>query len=58
MYGVRSLSPVHTKSPMWVMLKSFIYNLLWLAEYQCMGVVKFNLSDLFSGVSFGDHGNC
>ena len=24
-----------------------IYNLLWLAEYQCKGVVKFNLSDLF-----------
>ena len=24
-----------------------IYNLLWLAEYQCKGVVKYNLSDLF-----------
>ena len=31
-----------------IMLKIFIYNpLLWLAEYQCKGVVKFNLSDLF-----------
>ena len=30
-----------------IMLKIFIYNpLLWLAEYQCKGVVKFNLSDL------------
>ena len=47
MNGVRSLSPAHTRSPMWVMLKIFIYNLLWLAEYQCKGVVKFNLSDLF-----------
>ena len=46
MNGMRSLSPVHTRSPMWVMLKIFIYNLLWLAEYQCKGVVKFNLSDL------------
>ena len=46
MNGVRSLSPAHTRSPMWVMLKIFIYNLLWLAEYQCKGVVKFNLSDL------------
>ena len=30
-----------------VMLKILIYNLLWLAKYQCKGVVKFNLSDLF-----------
>ena len=31
-----------------IMLKIFIYNpLLWLAEYQCKSVVKFNLSDLF-----------
>ena len=43
----RSLSPAHTLSPVWVMLKIFIYNLLWLAEYQCKGVVKFSLSDLF-----------
>ena len=34
---------------MWVMLKIFIYNLLWLAEYQCKDVVKFNLSDFFLG---------
>ena len=31
----------------WVMLKIFIYNLLWLAEYQCKGVVKFNFSHVF-----------
>ena len=37
----------HKITMMWVMLKIFIYNLLWLAEYQCKGVVKFNLSDLF-----------
>ena len=36
----------HKITMMWVMLKIFIYNLLWLAEYQCKGVVKFNLSDL------------
>ena len=48
MRGVRSLSAAHTRSPMWVMLKIFIYNLLWLTEYQLKGVVKFNLSDLFS----------
>ena len=30
-----------------VMLKIFIYNLLWLAKYQCKSVVKFNSSDLF-----------
>ena len=47
MNGVRSLSPAHTRSPVWVTLKIFIYNLLWLAEYQCEDVVKFNLSDLF-----------
>ena len=47
MNGVRSLSPAHTRSPVWVTLKIFIYNLLWLAEYQCKDVVKFNLSDLF-----------
>ena len=47
MNGVESLSPAHTRSPMWVALKKFIYNLFWLAEYQCKGVVKFNLSDLF-----------
>ena len=28
------------------MLKIFIYNLLWFAEYQCKRVIKFNLSDL------------
>ena len=47
MNGVQPLSPAHTRSPVWVALKKFIYNLLWLAEYQCKGVVKFNLSDLF-----------
>ena len=47
MNGVRSLSPPQTRSPMWVMLKIFIYNLLWLAQYQYKGVVKFNLNDLF-----------
>ena len=47
----------HTTYPMWALLKRIIYNLLWLAEYQCKGVVKFNLSDLFSGVSFGDYEN-
>ena len=47
MNAVRSLSPAHTRSPMWVIWKIFIYNLLWLAEYQCKDVVKFNLSDLF-----------
>ena len=41
MNAVRSLSPAQTRSPMWVMLKIFIYNLLWFAEYQCKGVVKF-----------------
>ena len=46
MNGMRSLSPTHTRSPMWVMLKIFICNLLWLAEYQCKGVVKFNMSDI------------
>ena len=39
------------KITMWVMLKIFIKifvkNLLWLAEHQCKGVVKFNMSDLF-----------
>ena len=58
MNGVRSLSPAHKRSPMWVMLKIFIDNLLWLAEYQCKDVVKFNLSDLFSGISFGDYEKC
>ena len=43
----RLLSPTHTRSPMWDMWKIFICNLLWLAEYQCKGVVKFNFSDLF-----------
>ena len=57
MNGVQSLSKAHTRSPTWVVLKKFIYNLLRLAEYQCKGVVKFTLSDLFSGVSFGDHEN-
>ena len=47
MKGVRSLSPAHARSAMWVLLKLFIYNLLWLAEYQCKGVAKFNLSDVF-----------
>ena len=47
MNGVRSLPPAHTRSPMWVMLKIFIYNILWLAEYQSKGAVNFNLSDLF-----------
>ena len=37
----------HKITIMWFMLKIFIYNLLWLAEYQFKGVVKFNLSDLF-----------
>ena len=46
MNGVRSLSLAHARSPKWVMLKIFIYNLLWLAEYQRKGVVWFNLSDL------------
>ena len=47
MSEVRSILPAHTRSPMWVILKIVIYNLLWLAEYQFKGVVKFNLSDLF-----------
>ena len=38
---------------MWAILKIFIYNLLWLAEYQYKGVVKFNLSDLFGGEEGG-----
>ena len=37
----------HKITMMWVMLKIFIYNLLWLADYQCKGVVKFNLMNLF-----------
>ena len=37
----------HKITIMWVMLKIVIYNLLWLAEYQCKGMLKFNLSDLF-----------
>ena len=37
----------HKITIMWVMLKIFIYNLLWLAEYQCKGVVKFSLSHVF-----------
>ena len=53
MNGVRSLFASAHKIAMWVMLKIFIYNLLWLAEYQCKGVVKFSISDLFSGVSLG-----
>ena len=44
MNGVRSLSPVHTGSPIWVMLKIFVYNLLRLTRYECEGVVKFNLT--------------
>ena len=47
MSGVKLLSPAHTRSPIWVMLKIFIYNLLCWADYQCKGVVKFNLSDIF-----------
>ena len=47
MNAVRLLCSAHTRSPMWFMWKIFIYNLLWLAEYQCKGVVKFNISDLF-----------
>ena len=47
MNRVRSLSPAHTKSQIWFMLKIFIYNLMRLAEYRCKGVVKLNLSDLF-----------
>ena len=47
MNGVRSLFASVHKIAMWVMSKIFIYNLLWLAEYQCKGVVKFNISDLF-----------
>ena len=42
----------HKITIMWFMLKIFIYNLLWLAEYQFKGVVKFNLSDLFFWVQF------
>ena len=38
---------------MWAILKIFIYNLLWLAEYQYKGVVKFNMSDLFWGEEGG-----
>ena len=57
MNGVRWLLPARTRSPMWVILKIFIYNLLRLTEYQCKGVVKINFSDLFSGVTFGDHEN-
>ena len=45
--GVWSPSLVHTRPPVWVMLKILICILLWLAEYQCKGVVKLNLSDLF-----------
>ena len=37
----------HKITIMWVMLKIVIYNLLWLAEYQCKGMLKFSLSDLF-----------
>ena len=47
MNGAQSLSPAQARSPFCVMLKIFFYNFLWLAEYQCKGVVKFNLSDLF-----------
>ena len=47
MNGVRSFSPAQTRSPMWFMLEIFIYNFLWLAQFQCKGVVKFSLSDLF-----------
>ena len=50
-----AFSSPHKITIMWVILKIFICNLLGLAEYQCKGVAKFNLSDLFSGVSFGDH---
>ena len=32
---------------MWVKLKKIIYNLLWLTEFHCRGVIKFNLSNLF-----------
>ena len=42
----------HKITRMWVMLKIFIYNLLWLADYLCKGVVKFNLMDLFWGGQF------
>ena len=54
---VRLLLPTHTRSPMWVVGKIFIYNLMWLAEYHCKSVVKFNFSDLFLGVIFRDHEN-
>ena len=46
MNGMQLLLPTNTRSPIWVMLKIFIYNFFWLAEYQCKGVIKFNLSDL------------
>ena len=52
MIGMQSHSPVHTRSPIWVMLKTFTYNLLWLAEYQSKGVVKFNLIHLLFLVHF------
>ena len=32
---------------MWVKLKTLIYNLLWLTEFHCRGVIKFNSSNLF-----------
>ena len=32
--------------------KIFVKNLLWLAEHQCKGVVKFNMSDLFFWCQF------
>ena len=53
MNGLRSLEwrAIVFASPhkitMWVMLKVLIYDLLWLTEYHCKGVVKFNISDLF-----------
>ena len=46
MNGIQSSSPAHTKSSKWVMLKTLIYNLLWLADCQCDGVLKFNLRNL------------
>ena len=57
MNGIQSSSPAHTRSSKWVMLKTLIYNLLWLADCQCDGVLKFNLSNLSFWVSFGDHEN-
>ena len=54
MNGVRSLSPAHTRSPMWVMLKIFIYN--FLQTLQVCGKVQFE-RPFFSRISFVDYEN-